>query len=299
VTQKKSTYKEVKNNNHEKIKVDYKRITQIIFHPRAVFVELETENKKAEWMTPLIVVCAILLLSSLLSVTSSTTASTTGAANSSSSASSFSTGGMGGMGGMPGGGPGGMGMQTTATTESNGTSEDAATASNDSSSTFLVKVLTMLGTIAGFLLTWLILGSLVNLFSITFGGQANTHMAMVFAAWSTIPIGVRGLMQLMYALATATSIKAVGLSGFISTTDTTWAIILEKLLAQIDIYLIWQVILLVIGISVMTKLNHRKPFLIALCSIVIILIIKSLLGLGLEKLSSLNVSSSMLNRLIR
>jgi hypothetical protein len=143
------------------------------------------------------------------------------------------------------------------------------------------------------------LGSLVNLFSITFGGQANTHMAIVFSAWSALPLGIRGLMQIVYALATSASIQSVGLSGFAPSTNTNLAILLEKLLGQIDIYFIWQVILLAIGIGVMTKLDQKKTILIALSSTLAIVIVKCLLGLGLEKLSSLNLSSSMLNRLIR
>jgi hypothetical protein len=199
-------------------------------------------------------------------------------------------------GGMPGGN---MGVQATAAATGSDASESTTIEESANTSSFLVKTLSALGAIASCLLTWLILGSLINLFSITFGGQANTHMAMVFAAWSTIPIGMRGLMQIIYALATAASIQSVGLSGFAPDTGTSAAILLEKLLEQIDIYFIWQVALLMIGGSVMTKLNHKKPILIALCSIVTILVIKCLLGLGLEKLSSLEINSSMLNRLIR
>jgi hypothetical protein len=300
VKQRNDSLKEIKNDVRKKFKIDFRRIGQMILHPRSTLSILQTENKKADWMSPIIVVCAILLLSGFLSVTASTSVSTSRNISSSSSASDFMPGGMGG--GMPSSAPNGnMGMQVTATAESadQKTTEETATKDTGNSSSLLIKILSILGIIISFIVTWLILGSLVNLFAIAFGGQANMHIAMVFAAWSTIPIGIRGLMQIMYALATTTSIKSVGLSGFAPSVDTSMAILLGKLLEQIDVYLIWQMILLVIGIGIMTQLDRKKPILIALSSTVTIMVIKCLFGLGLEKLSSLNLSSSVLNRLIR
>ena len=124
-------------------------------------------------------------------------------------------------------------------------------------------------------------------------------MAIVMAAWVCVPLGIRAVMQIVYFLATTTSINAVGLSGFAPSSDTNIAIFLEKFLAQIDVYLIWQVALLVIAISVMTKLNTKKSIIIAVSSMLLIMIVQSLFGLGIEQLSSLEISSSTLNRLVR
>lgn len=289
---------ELKNNSDNKFSIDFKRIGQIITQPRLVFSAIEQDGKKAEWKTPIIVVSVIILIASLLSVTSSASSSSASSTSAASTTSSgFGPGGMGG-GGMPGS-DGRMDMQATTTTNNDDTTDETASQDSGSSSTILTKALSALGSILSFMLTWLILGSIVNLLSISFGGQANTHLALVFAAWASIPIGVRAIMQILYALATTSSINAVGLSGFAPTTSTNAAIFLEKLLAQIDIYTIWQVILLAIGISVMTKLNNKKPIIVAISSMLIIILIKSLLGLGIDKLSSLEISSSVLNNLIR
>jgi hypothetical protein len=106
-------------------------------------------------------------------------------------------------------------------------------------------------------------------------------------------------MQIIYVLATGASINAVGLSGFITTTETNILIFAQKILAQIDIYLIWLAILLTSGIYILTKLDNKKSIIIAFSSILIVISIIGLFGLGFEKLASIEVNSSLLNNLIR
>lgn len=297
---KKTSLKELKNNQHT-FSINFKRIGQVITKPRSIFSEIEQENsKKADWKSPIVVVTVIVLIASLLSVTGSTSSSSSGSTTSNST-SSTNGGGMPGGGGM-GGGMGGMGGMGGGQSQSNSDEEETAetnSTESESSSTLLTKILSALGNVAGFILTWLCLGSLVNLFSISFGGQGNTKMSLVFVAWACIPVGIRAIMQIMYVLATTTSINAVGLSGFISNAETSGAILLQKTLAQIDIYLVWQVVLLVLGTSVMTKLNRKKSIIIALSSIILVIFVKSLFGLGFEKLASIEINSGILNNLIR
>ena len=285
---------EIKNEN--KLSINFKRIGKIIIQPRLVFSEIEQEGKKAEWMTPMIVVAVIILFAGLLSVSSSTTGASASAGSSAAPQSGFNPGGMGS--GMGGGGH--MGMQQATTTTNNENTEDESTSQDSgNSSALLTKILSAFGNILSFALTWLILGSIVNLLSISMGGQANTHISLIFAAWASIPIGARAVMQIIYTLATGASINAVGLSGFISTADTNGAVFLKILLEQVDIYMIWQAALLAIGVGVMTKLNNKKPIIVAAASMIIIILLKSLLGLGIEQISNLEINSSVLNRLVR
>jgi hypothetical protein len=284
------TLDEFKKAKPKFISINFKRIGLMITQPCQVFTEIANENHKADWKSPIIVVGVIILLASLMSVTSSSSSSIS-QAQTSNSGTSFSFSNPMGMGGR---------SQATATaTDDTSSTEDTASSTTSSSSTLLSTVLSALGALISFVLTWLLVGSLANLLSISFGGRGNTKLAIVFAAWTCVPIGIRSVMQMLYVLATSTSIKSVGLSGFAPSTATTLAILLEKLLAQIDIYSIWQAVLLVIGISVMTKLDTKKSILIAVISIVIVVLVKSLLGLGVEKIASLNVSSSLLNTMVR
>ncbi len=290
---------EIKKERRIAISINLRRVGQMVTHPRQVFAELENENHKADWKSPIIVIGLILILASLMSVTSSSGTSATQAqtygSNTSTGFSNMSPGG------MQGGGPMGMGGQTqsTATTDQSSATDETATSTTASSSTLLSKILSAAGALLSFVLTWLLVGSLANLISISLGGQGNTKLATVFSAWACVPIGIRSLMQIMYVLATGNSIQAVGLSGFAPTSSTTLATLLEKILAQIDIYSIWQTVLLVIGMGVMTKLDKKKSIVIAVTSIVIVVLLKSLLGLGVEKIASINVSSGLLNTMMR
>jgi hypothetical protein len=299
VKSKTSFSDEIKKDKPKSISINFKRIGLMITQPRKAFTEIESENHKADWKSPIIVVGIIILMASLMSVTSSSSGSPSQTSSSSSSSFGFSN-----MtpGGMQGGGQMGMGGQNqsiTTTTDEITSTDETTTSTTSSSSTLLSTVLSALGSLVSFVFTWLLIGSLANLLSISFGGQGNTKLSIVFTAWTCIPIGIRSIMQMMYVVATSTPINAVGLSGFASTASTTIAILLEKILAQIDIYSIWQAVLLVVGISVMTKLDKKKSILIAVLSIVIVILIKSLLGLGFEKIASINVSSSLLNTMVR
>jgi len=291
----------LKNGNSKKLSINIKRFGAMIIKPHQVFTEINDENHKfADWKSPIIIVSVIIILAGLLMVTNS--ASTSSSQSSSSSAgfsldfSSLATGGM--QGGSPMG-MGGPNQANNATSTDESTTTDTTGQTTSSSSTLLSRVLAALGGLVSFLLTWLLLGSLVNLLAISFGGQGNTKMAIVFSAWTCVPLGVRALMQILYLFATGSSINAVGLSGFITSTATTGAVFLQKLLSQIDIYLIWQTVLLVFGLNLITKLDTKKSILVTVITVVLVVLLKSLLGLGIDKLSNLSINSSVLSSMIR
>ncbi len=118
-------------------------------------------------------------------------------------------------------------------------------------------------------------------------------MAINIAAWSSIPIGIENGMRMIYVLATSSSIQRAGLSGFAPSGSSDMVSFLQHLLARIDLYFFWMVGLLVIGISAWSGMSRKKSFVVTLLSIVIILLIQSLLGVGLEKLGSLNINTNV------
>ncbi len=184
----------LKNGNSKKLSINIKRFGAMITRPRQVFTEINDENHKlADWKSPIIIVGLIIIVAGLLMVTNTTSTSSSQASSSSSGFSldfsSLATGG------MQGGGPMGMGgpnqTNNNAITIDESTATDTNGQATTSSSTLLSRVLSALGGLVSFLLTWLLLGSLINLLAISFGGQANTKMAIVFAAWTCVPLGVR------------------------------------------------------------------------------------------------------------
>jgi hypothetical protein len=151
---------------------------------------------------------------------------------------------------------------------------------------------------ASVLITWALLGVLTNLFSLAFGGHNGTGTAMNIAAWASIPLGVRNLMQIIYYLATGSAIQAPGLSGFAPTPNTdSMLILLQQVLSRIDLYLVWQIGLVAVGIGVWGGLSWKKSIPAATLAVLVVLLLQSLLGLGLALLGNVNLNTNMLLRL--
>jgi hypothetical protein len=313
---------------------NFNSLRQIIFQPAQAFAGVVAQPKQA-WLTPIFLVLVLIVIAALastqganrsalasstsrstsLQATAQTTKTTTGSSKSSGSSSSSSSS-QGGFAGVPGGGggnvvifqggPGGappdmaggfpmdiggggmVGGGTT--TNSGGSSATSATSQN--------IWLTMLSPAVTFLLSWLVLGVLTNLLALGFGGHGKAGMAMNIAAWSTIPIGVRNLMQIFYYLASGNTIAAAGLSGFAPAANgDNWLVLLRQVLAHVDLYLFWQIGLLAVGVAVWGGLARKKSWTVAILGIVLVLALQALLGLGLEALGGVNLNIGTLLRL--
>jgi hypothetical protein len=276
-------FKKKKEPNH--FHFEFSRLSQVIFQPGKAFSEIVNKPNNAGWITPILVISVLIILSSLLSTLGVTSNQSTSAPATTSSSSTTTTtpqtfGGMGGMG-FPG-------TTTTPTT--------AADVTLSTSTTLLFSILKSL---IGFLLTWLIIGGLANLLVVALGGQGHAKIAFNIAAWACVPIGVRFLMRIVYVIATGTAISQSGLSGFLANGSSNLDLILEGLLAQVDIYLFWQIGLLIAGLTLMSGISHNKSFLAVGIVIVIIMIAQALISFGAEKLSTLSLSTNFLNGLIR
>jgi hypothetical protein len=293
---------------------------QIIFQPSQAFAAIAAQEKKKTWVAPVVLVAALIVITALISTLAVTTpvsqrsssaANRTGSTQTTRTASSGNTnrttggqtqGGQaqaiplgGPQGAAPQGAPPNMGggfvnpMGGGATTSTQ-TSAAAAAAPNVWLSTLMPG--------ASFLITWALLGALTNLLSLAFGGHGNSLMAMNIAAWASIPLGVRSLMQMIYYLATGNGILEPGLSGFAPTANgNTGLIFLQHLLSRVDVYLFWEMALLALGVGIWGGLTRKKAWGIALIAIGLIILLQSLLGLGLEALGGLNLNTSMLTRL--
>jgi energy-converting hydrogenase Eha subunit B len=72
--------------------------------------------------------------------------------------------------------------------------------------------------------------------------------AMNLVAWAALPFGVRDLVRGLYLLLGHRLIQAPGLSGLIGSEASAAALFAGQLLALVDVYLIWHLALLVIGV---------------------------------------------------
>jgi hypothetical protein len=111
----------------------------------------------------------------------------------------------------------------------------------------------IVGAIVGYLLqTVVILG-----LGLVLGGKATFRQIFRMAAWTTLPIAVRKLIQAATGLV-AGATPASGLSAALTLQEASSMPVLNTLLANIDIYMIWSMILLGIGVAVTSKLSKGK-----------------------------------------
>jgi len=130
-------------------------------------------------------------------------------------------------------------------------------------------------------LGWPILSGLLHLTSTLFGGRGKMGAALNLVAWASLPFALRDLLRIIFMLVTQHTIASPGLSGFITATDT-GLVFLGQLLANLDLFYIWQIVLLIIGFSIADNLSTAK----AAAGVLIVLLVALLAQAGLGTLSS-------------
>jgi hypothetical protein len=136
---------------------------------------------------------------------------------------------------------------------------------------------------------WLLVGGMLHLFTTLQGARGDASSALNLVAWSGLPYAVRDILQIIYLLITRKLITASGLSGFIPSDTVGLNLFLAELLALIDIYLLWRLLLLIIGIKAASGFSTGKALLSALIPLLIILLLQAGLGYLGATLSGLSI----------
>jgi hypothetical protein len=134
-------------------------------------------------------------------------------------------------------------------------------------------VMPMIGSLTGLWVGWLLLAALLHFGSTLLGGRGSMQSALNIVAWASLPFAVRDILRIIFMLSAGHAIISPGLSGFASTLG-----FVSQLLTRVDIFLIWQVILLVIGLSVTDSLPRSKA--VAGVLVVMLLVLLTQAGLG-------------------
>ena len=108
------------------------------------------------------------------------------------------------------------------------------------------------------------------------GGRGTSRGALNIAAWAALPTLVRYALQIVVMLASDQLIAAPGLSGFAPTGEGIVNALSAGILSHIDIYLVWQIILLFIGVRLSSQLPRTKCWLAVLLTIIIVLALRAL-----------------------
>jgi hypothetical protein len=223
---------------------DFPRLLPGLLRPRRTFAEMAAESR-ATWLTPMLVLTVAALLVVLVSGYLKTRAAMMGEVS------------------MP---P--DWQWWTPEMQNNYMQAQQATQGK----TFMY-IIPLVGAWTGLWLGWVLVGGLLHLGSTLLGGRGTMRGALNVVAWASLPFAIRDLLKVIYMLSAGHAIGSPGLSGF-----ATSAGFLPQLLSRLDIFVIWYIILLIIGMAIFDGLARGKAVLDVL--VVILLVLFGQAGLG-------------------
>lgn len=157
-----------------------------------------------------------------------------------------------------------MGEQFGIPQDPDQTERALAIATNPLIITVFPAVSAVLRRIAG----WLVWAGALYLAGMALGGRSTFGALFRMVVWTWLPYALRDLLQTIYIAASGQLIANPGLSGLVkqpqsvgevfATPPSTGQMLCAAGLAQIDLFLVWNLILLVVGVTVTTHLPKRK-----------------------------------------
>lgn len=144
------------------------------------------------------------------------------------------------------------------------------------------------GGVLGLWLGFLVLGGLLHLILTMLGSRSTSATAFNIAAWASVPLALRLVVQIVYMLAAHRLIAAPGLSGFLAADLQGAAAFGRILLGMVDIYLLWQVLLLWMGASVSGGLARARSLGGVLAAVLLYVALAALPGFLAAQISGLN-----------
>ncbi|TAK12942.1 MAG: hypothetical protein EPO32_06990 [Anaerolineae bacterium] len=96
-------------------------------------------------------------------------------------------------------------------------------------------------------LGWLVVGGLLHLALTLMGGRGAGVQALNLAAWASLPFAARDVLRAVVVLASQKLIAAPGLAGFVPAAEGFGTGFAAALLGMVDLFLIWHLVLLILG----------------------------------------------------
>jgi hypothetical protein len=131
--------------------------------------------------------------------------------------------------------------------------------------------LKLVGVVIGTPLSWLAWGGILYLTSVFLGRSSRFSQMFRLTVWAWMPHAVRGLVQTVLLFVTRRPIVNAGLASLVTDQNgTAVTVVLASVLSRVDIYLLWSLALLALGVVVFTNLPRKKA-LVATLSIWVML----------------------------
>lgn len=145
--------------------------------------------------------------------------------------------------------------------------------------------------LAGVWIGWFLVAALMHVTLTLSGSRGSRVVDFSLAGWSLMPLAVREVVRIVAMLVTRQLIVNPGFSGFMPAEVTGGMAYLSSLLTLLDIYLVWQVVLLFLGARASSGLSRAKAFTAVLTAVVLVLALQALPGFIGAQLAGLSVNS--------
>ena len=134
-------------------------------------------------------------------------------------------------------------------------------------------IIPLVGALTALWLGWVIVAGLLHLGSTLLGGRGSMQSALNIVAWASLPFAIRDLVRVAYMFMAKHTIASPSLSGFAASSG-----FLSQLLARLDLFVIWYIVLLIIGFAIADGLARGKAIMQVV--LVTLLVILAQAGLG-------------------
>ncbi len=169
------------------------------------------------------------------------------------------------------------------------------TAQASQSSILFTFIFPVVGALVGIWLTWFLMSSILHMAHFISGSSTDKHGYFNLVAWAMSPLILREIIRIIAMLISHSTISAAGLSGFVTATGSGGGF-LAGILAQIDIFFIWEIILLLIGVVPLSGLSRAKSWGATAITLVIMVLLLAIPHLVSNMISGISGSSSSASR---
>jgi hypothetical protein len=120
-----------------------------------------------------------------------------------------------------------------------------------------VYIIPAVGALTSLWLGWAIISGLLHLVSTLLGGRGSMSTALNVIGWASLPFALRDILRVVFMLIVQRTIASPGLSGFVTGIEGGSAFI-SQILTLTDIFLLWHMVLVVVGIKITDGLTRGK-----------------------------------------
>jgi hypothetical protein len=129
----------------------------------------------------------------------------------------------------------------------------------------MMAAFSIIGGLVALAVTWLLGAGVLYFLGLVAGGEANFPQSFVILVWSWLPYALRNLVLAAY-VAYSGQLISQGLSFLVATGDQTkdaanW---LYGLLSQIDLFYLWHLILVIVGLAAVGRFSKTKATIVGL-----------------------------------